>query len=125
MPMNSWHMRIAAIAAGIVLFAVFALCGGLRERPAGVIQVDFARDPDLVRGLQVEIDGQVVGKLEMVGREAVNGFGVGYGTHEVRLLHPAIGCRPATVEIEHPGQHVRLMLEIGDWGDGTEFFFDQ
>jgi hypothetical protein len=117
-------MRFGAIAAGVVLLAISGMCGALRERPAGVIQIDFARDSDLFLGLEVEIDGVVVGKLKRTGEQALAGFGVGYGRHEVRLLHPAIGCRPAVVDVEHQGQRIRLLLEIGDWGDGTEFFFD-
>ncbi len=125
MQLTSLHMRFAAIGIGIVLLAIVGLSGGLRERPPGYVQIDFSMDPVLFEGLVVEIDGQAVGRLETVGQATRNAFGVGYGSHEVRVLHPEIGCRPATVKLEHTTQRLPLMLQIGDMGDGTEFFFDQ
>lgn len=125
MQLNALHMRFAAIGTGVVLLAVLALCGGLEKRPPGYVQIDFSMDPGLFEGLVVEIDGVAVGRLETVGETTRNAFGVTYGDHEVRVLHPSIGCRAATVKLEHPTQRLPLMLQIGDMGDGTEFFFDQ
>ena len=125
MQLNSLHMRFAAIGLGLFLLVVLGLCGGLRERPPGYVQIDFSMDPALFEGLVVEIDGQAVGRLETVGQTTRNAFGVTYGSHEVRVLHPEIGCRPATVKLEHTTQRLPLMLQYGDMGDGDEFFFDQ
>jgi hypothetical protein len=125
MQLNALHMRFAAIAAGLVIFVLVGLAGGRPDPAAGYVLIDFSSGPDIFRGLEVEIDGEVVGTLESVGGTHRNAFGVKRGTHEVRVLHPAIGCRTATVELEHPTQRLPLMLQIGDMGDGTEFFFDQ
>lgn len=111
MQLNSLHMRVGAMAAGVLLAGLFVLSGGSFGGQA-VIQLDFSMYPEDFEGLEVEIDGKVVGALERHGQALRSGFEVSKGEHRVRVLHPELECEPVTVHLDRPGQKARLLMEI-------------
>jgi hypothetical protein len=113
MQLNAIHMRFGAIAGGIVLFFGYLMCGGSFGGDR-IVQLDFSMYPELFEGLEVEIDGQVVGKLESVGQATRSGFKVGKGEHRVRVLHPEYASEPLTVVLEKPGEKARLLLDLAE-----------
>jgi hypothetical protein len=100
------------LGAGVVTLAIFFLMGGSFTPSKGAIQIDFSLDEKLFAGLDVEIDGEVVGKLKPFGAMMRSGFEVEPGEHEVRVLHPEFRCEPARVEVE-AGEGVLLLLDYG------------
>lgn len=111
MQLNALHMRFAAIAGGIIVLVAYAMMGGSFGGDR-IVQIDFGMDPELFEGLEVEIDGKIVGKLQMHGQVARTGFEVGSGRHEVRVLHPELDSEPVTLDLEKPGTTARTMLQI-------------
>jgi len=114
--LNALNMRLALIATGILLVGAYLLMGGsLGASP--IVSIEFGTDPQQFEGLEVEIDGQVVGKLKMFGQATRSGFEVSKGIHSVRVLHPQLSCEPARVATELEGQKVMLLLEYQDTYD--------
>jgi len=111
MQLNALHMRLGAIAAGILLAGFFVVSGG-SFGDENVIQLDFSTYPDDFEGSGVEIDGKVVGKLKRYGRAMRSGFEVAPGEHVVRIAHPTFDCDPIHVRLERPGQKVRIVLDF-------------
>ena len=111
MYLNSIHMRVGAIAAGVLLLAGYMMFGGSMGNEM-IVQLDFSLYPELFEGSRVEIDGKLVGELKTYGQANRSGFEVNKGEHVVRIVHPEFGCEPRTVNMELPGQKTRLMLDL-------------
>jgi hypothetical protein len=108
--LNALHMRIAAIAGGVILLGVFFLFGGSFGSPE-VIQLDFGMYPEVFEGAEVEIDGRVVGTLERTGQATRAGFKVKQGKHVVRVLHAKFESEDMQIEVRK-GEKVRVMLDM-------------
>jgi hypothetical protein len=87
---------------------------GCTRPPVATISIDFSMYPEEFEGLEVEIDGEVVGRLEPVGQYRRNGFTVMKGTHTVRVLHPEYDCPPVEVNADNAALDVILMMDIGE-----------
>jgi len=111
MQLQPLHLRIGAVAAGILLVALFVLGGG-SFGGTRIVQIEFGLAPGEFEGLAVEIDGRVVGRLERLGQATRSGFEVGRGTHSVCVRHPELPCEPASVALERSGERARLMLDF-------------
>ena len=63
--LNSWRMRLGLIAAGVLLTGAYLIFGGrpLLGADTGVL-IEFGADPDRFAGMDVEVDGRIVGKRE-------------------------------------------------------------
>ena len=111
MQLNALHMRLGAIAAGILLVGFFIVSGG-SFGDENVIQLDFSLYPEDFEGSGVEIDGELVGTLERFGQAMRSGFEVSPGEHAVRIAHPRFDCDPIRVRLERPGEKIRIMLDF-------------
>jgi hypothetical protein len=100
------------LGAVVVVLVIFFMMGGRFTPETGAIQIDFSMDEKTFVGLEVEIDGEVVGELKHFGAMMRSGFEVEPGEHEVRVLHPEFRCEPARVEVE-AGEGVLLLLDYG------------
>ena len=110
--LNSWRIRLGAMGAGIVLMVTWMVWGGsMLPGSEPRVLIEFGADPDQFAGLDVEIDGQVAGKLEQIGQATRTAFKVSPGAHTVRVLHPEFGCRPAEVTADTPGMSTMLLLD--------------
>jgi hypothetical protein len=109
MHLNLSRVHMGALGGGVVLMMAFWMCGGLSDAP--VVQIEFGMDADQFEGLDVLIDGQVVGKLRRYGQATRSGFEVDKGSHDVCVQHPQYGCSPARVTTDKPGQKLLLLLE--------------
>jgi len=118
MQLNALHMRLGAMAGGILLVTFFIVSGGtLGDRP--VIQLDFSMYPEEFEGLPVEIDGKVVGKLQRYGQAMRSGFEVRKGRHTVRVVHPEFDCEPLALELDKPGEKARILIDLTErYDDG-------
>ena len=112
MYLNALRIRLGLIAAGIIITAAYMLCGGslLPGREARIL-IEFGTDPDQFTGLDVEIDGAVVGKLERIGQATRTAFPVKPGIHQVRVVGPAYDSRPVPIEAPNPGLSTMVLLE--------------
>ena len=104
-------VRVIGIMAGVITLLLYLVLGGSLSNPS-VIQIDFAMYPEDFEGLDVEIDGKVVGKLQKYGQRMVSGFEVDKGVHLVRIDSPDVGCPPIKVTVDE-SEKVRLMLDYG------------
>jgi hypothetical protein len=102
-------MRIRAQLAMAAL--AVSILAGCQPPPAG-FEINFAMYPEEFEGLQVEVNGEVIGELKRFGGQHATRFLVPMGEHEVRVLHPSMECRPATVTVESRGLPVMLMLDV-------------
>ena len=116
MQLNALHMRFGAIAGGVVLIMGYAMCGGSWGDEM-IVQIDFSMAPEQLEGVDVEIDGEVVGKLESYGQANRTGFEVAKGTHTVCLKHPDFACEPLELTLDKPGQKARLLAEFSSTYD--------
>ena len=117
MRMNILHVRIAMILAGVVVLVGYLATGGSFGGKS-TIMIEFGMYPREFQGLDVEIDGEVVGKLEMFGAATRTGFAVKDGKHTVRVLHPEFACDPATIISGTGASHVMLILDFTGQRDG-------
>jgi hypothetical protein len=103
------RIHMGAIGGGAALLLGLWMCGHFSDAP--VVQIEFGTDADQFEGLDVLIDGQVVGKLRRSGQVTRSGFEVDRGTHHVCVQHPQYGCSPTRVMADKPGQELMLKLE--------------
>lgn len=115
MLLNSWRIRIGAIAASIVLLIAWKASGVSLFPGAGPrVLIEFGADAEGFAGLTVEVDGQAVGRLERVGQATRNAFPVGAGTHSVRVVGDGATCRPLQVSVDESGAGGMILLEHDD-----------
>ena len=103
--MNRW------IALPALVVAVVAASACLPSHQAGIV-INFAMYPEEFEGLEVEIDGEVAGRLERFGAQTTTKFLVPRGDHLVRVLHPEMDCPPRKVTADNRAMAVHLMLDI-------------
>ena len=82
------------------------------DRPHVVIE--FGADPGQFEGLEVELDGKVVGTLKKLGAVTRTGFAVDKGEHTVRVRSPRFSCQPVKVNAQLKLQKIYLMLEYAE-----------
>ena len=94
------HNRVV-LRAGLALVGLVAVGGyfvsGSLLRPDSSIVIEFGIDPRAFDGLEVEIDGQVAGRLRTTGRLTRTSFPVREGEHTVRVIHPTYASPPRVV----------------------------
>jgi hypothetical protein len=115
--MNIFHVRIAMALAGVVVLVGYLAMGGSLGSKS-TIMIEFGMYPKEFQGLDVEIDGEVVGQLEMFGAATRTGFAVKDGKHTVRVLHPEFACDPATITSGTGASQVMLILDFMGQRDG-------
>jgi hypothetical protein len=111
--LNIFKVRLALAAAGLVVLAGYLVAGG-GFGPKSTISIEYGMYPREFAGLQVEIDGKVVGTLEGFGNATRTSFQVKDGRHSVRVLHPDLECLPRTVTSGTGGRNVMLVLDYAD-----------
>jgi hypothetical protein len=109
MRLNLSRTHLGAIGGGAALAMTVWMCVGFRDSP--VVQIEFGADVDQFEGLDVLIDGQVVGKLKRSGQATRSDFEVRKGAHHVCVQHPQYGCSPTRVTTDEPGKELMLRLE--------------
>ena len=114
--LNIFHVRAALALAGILVLVGYLAAGGsLGSR--STITIEFGMYPEEFEGLDVEIDGTVVGKLKKFGQATRTAFAVKDGRHTVRILHPEYQSITENVTTGTGGRQVMLILDIGNSGD--------
>ena len=78
------------------------------------ISIEFGAYPDQFEGLEVEIDGKVVGKLERHAAITRSAFPVTKGEHLVRIRSDKYACAPRKVKIERNLEKQMLILNISE-----------
>ena len=121
MYLNAMRIRFGLMGAGLVMLAIWIFGGGSIIPNKGVIQIEFGMYPEEFEGLEVEIDGEVVGELQYFGAASRTGFEVKEGDHTVRIIHPEFESRTQSVEVT-ASRNVLLILDYyGTMNrDGTE-----
>jgi hypothetical protein len=115
--LNAFRIRLALMGAGILVLCLYLLSGG-RLGPAdrGTIAIEYGMYPREFEGLEVAVDGQVVGTLVGHGSMTRAAFAIREGEREVRVIHPEYGCTPRRLEVSS-GRTVMLILDIGSQVD--------
>jgi hypothetical protein len=117
MQLNILHVRAALAIAGVVVLIGYLASGGSFGSKS-TLDIEFGMYPEEFEGLEVEIDGAVVGRLERFGQATRTRFAVGDGRHTVRVLHPELASREKEVTTGAGGRTVMMILDIVDMGDG-------
>ena len=82
------------------------------------MMIEFGMYPEEFIGCDVEIDGKVVGKLEMFGQATRTAFGVKDGKPTIRVIHPELICDAETITSGAGGSSVMLILDFMGERDG-------
>ena len=113
--LSALRIRIGMVVAGGLLAVGWASFGhALFPSTQARILIEFGGDPDSFTGLDVEIDGRVVGHLERVGQATRTAFPVEPGTHHVRVIGPAFDSAPAPIDAPEPGMSTMVLLEYSE-----------
>ena len=113
--LNALRIRIGMVVAGLLLAIGWAAFGhSLFPSTQARILIEFGGDPDNFTGLDVEIDGRVVGRLERIGQATRTAFPVEPGTHQVRVVGPAFDSAPAPIDAPDPGTSTMVLLEYAE-----------
>lgn len=113
--LNSWRLRLWAMAAVILVAVGWSIFGGsIFPGSDCKVLIEFGSDPGMFTGLEVEVDGRPAGRLEQVGAMTRTAFPVACGAHRVRILHPQF--EPADIQVESniPGVATMLLLDHAD-----------
>lgn len=111
--LDSWHLRIAFLAMGLVASLVFlAATGRIGGTPRGVVVIQFGAYPDEFAGLDVEVDGQVIGRLQYMHGQSRTGFALTEGYHDLRVTGARWQSVPRKVEVGRD-RTVNLVLDTG------------
>jgi hypothetical protein len=112
--LDSWHLRIAFLVMGLVAWLIFqGATGRIGGKQRGTVIVEFGAYPEEFAGLDVEVDGRVVGRLQTMGGQARTGFLVTEGYHELRVTGPEWHSVPRTIEVGRD-RTARFMLDAGE-----------
>lgn len=103
----SW--RVGLILSGVVVVLLWRILTGGEQ---SVIMIEFGMYPDEFEGLEVVIDGDVVGTLKRMGAATRTGFKVEDGDHMVALKHPSHPSEPVRVTSGFGGDRVMLMANF-------------
>ncbi|HKQ97848.1 MAG TPA: hypothetical protein VJV75_08235 [Candidatus Polarisedimenticolia bacterium] len=113
--LSALRIRIGLVVVGVLLAVGWAAFGhSLFPSTQARILIEFGSDPDSFTGLEVEIDGRVVGQLEKIGQATRTAFPVEPGTHQVRVVGPAFDSAPATIDAPNPGMSTMVLLEYAE-----------
>jgi hypothetical protein len=102
-------LALALALAGLALLPLAGCMGGGGGQ--GKIVIIYHEEFD---GLEVEIDGKVVGKLKKFGENPRTAFLVSKGDHTIRVLHPTLASTPEKVTAVSKAVPVTLLLEVGE-----------
>jgi hypothetical protein len=97
------------VGTALVLMWIFASGGADR-----IIQIDYSWTGGQIEGAEVMIDGEVVGTLELLHGQPVNGFRVEKGKHVVSVRTEDCAGRPERVDTSNG----RLFLLMADLKEG-------
>jgi hypothetical protein len=112
MRLDAIRIRVMMMSAGLLTVLIFLIASGrIGGRPHGMIAIEWGAYPEAFAGLDVEVDGQVVGKLTYLGARAASGFEVAEGPHEVRVVGPKWRSVPRKVEVRRDHTS-RFMLDV-------------
>lgn len=111
------NWRIAIVVIAMVMSVSYGLF--LNKGPRYVIQIEFGIFPAELEGTEVVIDGEVVGQLTRRGARTRTGFEVDEGDHVISLKHATFPSEPRTVTSGFGAGQLLLMVDLGDWFDGT------
>ena len=98
-----------------ILLIALALGAAACGEPDQFVSIEFGMYPEEFEGETVYIDGEAVGTLESIGQATRMAFPCELGEHEVKISHPQLRMKPATVNLRMRGEKVRLMAEIVDF----------
>lgn len=111
------------MGAGAVTMALFLMMGGsMFPGDKGIVQIEFGIYPEELEGCEVEVDGEIVGKLQYFGAATRTGYELEEGDHMVRVIHPEFRMEPYRVEVTSGQTHL-FLLDIGGarTADGEEY----
>ena len=109
--MRGLRWRAALMVVGAALVVMWILATGGADR---IIQIDYSWTGDQIEGAEVVIDGEVVGTLERLHGQPVNGFRVDKGEHVVSVRNEDCNGRPERVDTSDG----RLFLFMADLKEG-------
>ena len=115
--MNVFKVRAAMAIAGVVMLIGFLAMGG-SFGDKNSIMIEFGMYPEEFEGCDVEIDGEVVGKLQMFGQATRTAFAVNDGKHTIRVIHPDLKCDAMSITSGAGGSDVMLILDFMGERDG-------
>jgi hypothetical protein len=118
--LNVFKVRAVLAIAGLIVFGGYLAAGGSFGSKASIV-IEFGMYPEEFIGREVEIDGEVVGSLAVIGNATRNAFEVKPGKHAVRVLHPDVACDPMFVDTGSGVHGVILVLDFTTTNrDGVE-----
>ncbi len=104
-------MLLFGMGSGLVVALAFVFTGGLSTAEARVA-IEFGIEPELFEGLEVEIDGEIAGRLESTGRVTRRAFSLELGEHVIRIVHPEMRSEPRRVDLALRNQTLHLLADI-------------
>ena len=113
--LSALRIRIGMAVAGVLVAIGWCAFGhSLFPSTQARILIEFGGDLDNFEGLDVEIDGRVVGQLERVGQATRIAFPVEPGKHQLRVVGPAFESAPTPIDAPNPGMSTMVLLEYAD-----------
>ncbi len=113
MYLNAFRIRLALMAAGVLVGILYMLMtGGAGLGKGSAIIIHFGMEPEVFEGCEVIIDDIPAGTLTRVGATFQNGFKVKPGEHIVRLVHPEYDCVPTRVTTVAGSMGAMLRLDF-------------
>jgi hypothetical protein len=107
------HSASNAARSALAFLCLLSLAGCFGDTRSHVV-IEFGAYPDEFIGMDVEVDGKVVGKLKQMGEITRSGFPLDKGQHTVRVVSPRFNSEPRQVNAEFKTQKIMLILEIGE-----------
>lgn len=101
-------------AGKFVSAVLLLLLGGCFGDSRTHVVIEFGAYPEEFIGMDVEVDGKVVGQLKKTGEITRSGFPLDKGQHTVRVVSPKFSSEPRTVNAEFKTQKIMLILEVGE-----------
>lgn len=98
---------------GLALLALLCLGACMGDTRPHVV-IEFGAYPEMFEGLEVEIDGKVVGSLKKTGALTRTGFPLDKGEHTIRVVSDRWPSQPFKLNAELKLQKTMLLLEIAD-----------